>query len=239
MIRLVLPLLCLGFVTGCFANTPHTRESGYHVKQKRAFRSLNTPTNSLFREKSEDPFEMETLAVSPSFNESEIRRSIEATFEKVKKENRFIDFLDEKALIDLPVGLKKEVGALSYVILIDSFLISPKETLLYASMSFEAPGMGKIHFKGADIRFSKNGGILGGGKLELVGDYSFGEAGGNSRFLIKSSEQKTYVEFDCNGFQQLSLHGGLAFSRNLIRPVDREGVEIPGENVMLDFTTTL
>ena len=245
MIRNLLSLLCLGLVVGCYANLTRTEETGekeekrHDKKEKRAFRSLKASTTSLFREKSEDPFMSGMLVPVPSSEDLEIRKSIEATFEKVQKENRFIKYLDENALIDLPVGLKSDIGALSYVILIDSFIISPKETLLYTSMSFEAPGMGKIHFRGADIPFSKNGGILSSGKMELVGDYAFSDAGGNSQFVIKGSEQKTYVEFDCNGFKQMSLHAGLAFSRNLIKPVDQKGTVIPGENVMLDFTTTL
>lgn len=179
-------------------------------------------------------------AKAPSSDDLAIREKIEATHEKVIAENRFIEFLDQNALIEFPVGLKTDIGVLTYTILIDSIVMTPRESFLFASMVFEIPQSGrKIHFRGTDIRFSKSGGLSGDGKLMLVGDYPVDLPGNKSQLIIKGTENKTYAEFDCRGFKQLSLDASLLFSRDILEPEDNAGNVAADGNVAVNFTTSV
>lgn len=203
-------------------------------RQTRSFAALdNTPRGPL----ASPAFFTSSLVNPATEDELDLRQKIEATFEKVRRENRFVKFLDQEALIDLPVGIETDLGALKYVILIDSVVMTPKESFLYASMQFELPQNGKkIHFVGREIRFSKTGGLSGDGKLMLVGDYDQPLDGNQTMLVIKGSRNQTFVEFDCNGYKQLSLDASLMFSRELLVPVNEEG-DAPNQNVSVDFTT--
>lgn len=201
------------------------------VTATRSFKSLEPIVNSpVFLEQA---YQLEQYAKPVTSGEDEIRQKIEASFEKIVSENRFIDFLDENSLLDLPVGLKMDLGVLKYIILVDSVVMTPRESFLFASMVFETPQGKRIHFKGSDIKFSKTGGLSGDGKLMLVGDYPIDLDGDKSKLVIKGSQEKTFVEFDCSGFKQMSIDGSLVFSRNLLIPETGNG------NVAVDFTTTV
>jgi hypothetical protein len=198
---------------------------------KRKFESLEASTSSpVFLQRD---FYIEEYARPVTTGEDEIRQQIEATFEKVVNENRFIDFLDENSLLDLPVGLKVDLGVLRYIILVDSVVMTPRESFLYASMLFETPQGKRIHFKGSEIKFSKTGGLSGDGKLVLVGDYPINLDGDKSKLIIKGSQEKTFVEFDCSGFKQMSIDGSLVFSREILEPETGNG------NVAVNFNTTV
>lgn len=211
-----------------FVHTPVEKNGAVAT---RSFKSLEPIVNSpVFLEQA---YQLEQYAKPVTSGEDEIRQKIEASFEKIVSENRFIDFLDENSLLDLPVGLKMDLGVLKYIILVDSVVMTPRESFLYASMVFETPQGKRIHFKGSDIKFSKTGGLSGDGKLMLVGDYPIDLDGDKSKLIIKGSQEKTFVEFDCSGFKQMSIDGSLIFSRNLLIPETGTG------NVAVDFTTTV
>lgn len=209
--------------------------SGFNKKKsvsvKRTFDNLVTqPTSPVFIDQ---PFQLDEVIEPTTDLQEELRQKIEATYEKVVSESRFIDFLDEAAMLDLPIGLKLDLGVLKYIILIDSVVMTPRESFLFASMVFETPEGKRIHFKGSDIKFSKTGGLSGDGKMMLVGDYPINLDGNNSKLIIKGTGEKTFVEFDCSGFKQMSIDGSLVFSRELLVPETGTG------NVMVDFNTTV
>ncbi|MEQ9209403.1 MAG: hypothetical protein RLN96_06105, partial [Pseudomonadales bacterium] len=174
----------------------------------------------------------------PSEDDLKTRQQIDATLNKVIAENRFVQFLDENAIIDLPVGIQTTVGVLTYTILIDSLILNPTGSYLFASMSFEAPGLGKIHFRGAGIKFSKTGGIADVGVLELVGNYPL-DLSSNQKLIINGDQQGTFVEFDCYGFRQMSLDASVVFSRDQLLPEDAQGQVIPNESVSVNFRTVV
>ena len=47
------------------------------------------------------------------------------------------------------------------------------------------------------------------------------------------------MEFDCNGFKQMSLDANIVFSRDQLLPEDENGEVIPERNVEVGFTTIL
>ena len=173
-----------------------------------------------------------------SEDDLKIRQQIDATLNKVIAENRFVQFLDENAIIDLPVGIQTTIGVLTYTILIDSLILNPMGSYLFASMSFEAPGLGKIHFRGAGIKFSKTGGIADVGVLELVGNYPL-NLSESQKLIINGDQQGTFVEFDCYGFRQMSLDASMVFSREKLLPEDEQGQIIPNESVSFNFRTVV
>lgn len=214
---------------------PNLERSHSQRQLKRVFPSFQATTSAPFKVEADYP----TLLARPATSgEEELRGKIEATFNKVMSENRFIDFLDASSLIELPVGLPVDIGVLRYVILIDSVVMTPTESFLYASMVFETPQGKRIHFMGSDIKFSRTGGLSGDGKLMLVGNYPIPLDGDKSELVIKGDQHKTFVEFDCRGYKQLSLDASLVFSRRLLIPEDPDGQEGKG-NVTIDFTTTV
>jgi hypothetical protein len=206
------------------------------VGSKRVFPTL--PADGPRKDASVNDFVLKNLMTPVSQEELILRQKIEATFSKVTEEKRFVDFLDENSLIDLPVGIKVELGVLTYIILIDSVIIAPTECFLFASMQFEDPvSKKKVHFLGSDIRFSRTGGLTGDGKLLLVGDYDV-PIDANNKFIIRGSAQKTFVEFDCRGYKQFSLDASLAVSKTLLVPEINGKVDTT-KNVEINFVTTI
>lgn len=223
--------LLIGDNLDAYGSVPKALTNKKAILSKRTFSELEIPPSSpVFIEQA---YELNEIVEPVTDLQEEIRMKIEATYEKVVSESRFIDFLDEAAMLDLPIGLKLDLGVLKYIILIDSVVMTPRESFLYASMVFETPEGKRIHFKGSDIKFSKTGGLSGDGKMLLVGDYPINLDGNNSKLIVKGSGEKTFVEFDCNGFKQMSIDGSLVFSRELLVPETGTG------NVMIDFNTTV
>jgi hypothetical protein len=179
-----------------------------------------------------------TGRVQPATVEQQtIREQIELTYDKIVAENRFIKFLDLISVIDLPAGIPVELGVMEYIIMIDSVVMTPTESFLFASMVLDTP-IGRIHFRGTNIKFSKDGGLTGDGKLLLVGDYTLQE-GPNVDLLIRGSNDKTYVLFDCAGYKQLSLEASLVFSQNIMLLEGPDGLVDETQKVSADFLTTV
>ncbi|MGL1886188.1 MAG: hypothetical protein OCD76_06710 [Reichenbachiella sp.] len=222
-------------------NNENSANNTYSVLGKRSFVELDPFINISSSEG--QSFFMEDIYDVVSAEDEQTRLDIDATLAQVVASNNFVKFLDSNALMELPIGIKKTVGALEYIILIDSVVSTAEHSMLYASMSFETPKMGRIHFRGEGIKFSKKGGIVGGGVLYLVGDYpsqsKLDAEKEKTQFVIRGSNNKTFVEFDCAGFKQFSLDGSLVFSNKTIQPEDASGNIIEGKNVAVDFVTSV
>ncbi|MGB3466133.1 MAG: hypothetical protein WBA74_12725 [Cyclobacteriaceae bacterium] len=235
--------------SNAYANSPNGENSDppventltYTNKSSRQLRNFDQLSEFSFGEfeAAEERFYDERNYIAPSANDLSLRAKIEATYEKVKSENRFVEFLSEGSLFKLPLGIKSSIGALDYIILVDSVVLSPTESKLFASMRFETPQGKAIHFKGSGIKFSREGGLTGEGTLALVGDYPINIGNGDTQLILKGSNEKTFVEFNCNGYKQASIDASFLFSRNLLLPEDANGDIIDDQNVALDFTTTI
>lgn len=168
-----------------------------------------------------------------------IREKIDAAMQKVTSEGRYVSALEASKITDYPVGLKQiNLGIFEYTILIDSIYGNPGERFLDASMVFQTPNNKKLYFRAGGISFNQTGAFTGNGKLLLVGDDSINIHQNEIQLFIKGSENLTFVEFDCNGYKQLSLHAALVFSRNRLLPELPDGKIAPTGNVSINFTTT-
>lgn len=158
--------------------------------------------------------------------------------EFISANNKYTEILDEKTLIDMPVGLKKDIGGLRYSISLDSIVMTPQGAYLIAYMVFEEPSSGKkLAFRGTNIKITKAGGLTGDARLELIGDQPINLFGDNSVLTLRG-DGSTYVEFDCNGFKMMGVGADVLFSRDMFVPENADGSQGSGR-VKASFTTTL
>lgn len=174
---------------------------------------------------------------------------------KVDSENRFVSFLKPQTLAELPVGIKRTIGNVEYVVVIDSVILTPTGATLVAYMSLELPdtqptdqqaqlkpgdeddkkgGKRRLAFRGSNIHISSTGGISNG-RLSLLEDFPIDI--GNSLLTLKGGDNETFVSFDCNGFKQLGLSASLEFSRDWLIPENPDGSRStdPNQRVRGDF----
>ncbi|TRX61200.1 hypothetical protein FNH22_03855 [Fulvivirga sp. M361] len=143
-------------------------------------------------------------------------------FDKVTRENRLTDVLSSGDLVDLPIGINKEIDDKQYIIIIDSVAITPEAAYLTAYMSLPIPNSEQnLAFRGSNIRFTQSGGLTGDVKLELLEDLSF-ELSENAMISLKG-DGSTFVEWDCYGFKSLGIGADIAFSRDYLRPDNADG----------------
>ena len=154
-----------------------------------------------------------------------LEKHAEALLNKVKQENRFVKFLDETALVDLPIGLVSEDGMDDYAILIDSLVITPTHAYLTVYMCIPIPQSDKkMVFRGDNIRLGKNGGITGDARLSLVNDIKgINVLGSKATMTILGGTENTNAIWDCNGFKEISLSADVAFSRDWLLPLSGTG----------------
>ncbi len=181
-------------------------------------------------------FNNEYLAKNFPTNDS-IAKKVEkaiAVFEKLNSTQNYLDLVSPDDLIQLPVGIKKEIGNLTYTLGISKTRITPNYTEVTAFVKVEIPqsdseGNQKQLFFGADnIKLSHTGGIYGDANLVLLGDIAIPINGGNGAVVLKggfnmktgSIDKKTYVTIDCNGFKEMGISADVLFPRSMLEPVD-------------------
>jgi hypothetical protein len=141
---------------------------------------------------------------------------------QVLQRNVFINNLSDIALLELPVGLSRDGGDLNYSIILSKVRLTPIAAFIEAYFIFELPQTGdKIAFRGANIKFTYDGGFSGDGKLELIGNYPIKL--NDKTLLTILGNGNTYVEFSCDGFKQMGISADVEFSRDLLIPENEKG----------------
>lgn len=164
-----------------------------------------------------------------------------ALMEEVRSAQRYITSLDEAASVKLPVGLKTYVSGINYDIAIYAIRLLPTHAEVDVYLEFEVPTNGQVlMFKAKGIKFTKKGGIVGDGKLELLGDYAINFNGDKVQLILKGGQQNsgTYAVMNCDGFKELGIDAEVKFSRDLIRPEQPDG-SIGAGNVTTTFKTVM
>ncbi|MBZ4043845.1 hypothetical protein [Flavobacterium hibisci] len=176
-----------------------------------------------------------------------------STCEEIDKNMSLLtDFLEPKKLSTLPLGIKKTIGGIQYLLGISNAKFTPEYTELTAFVRITLPqtdetGKQKQLFFGANnIKLSHKGGLVGATNLVLLGDVPIKINGENLLLILKGGmemstgevKNKTYVTIDCNGFKELGLEADVVFSRNLLEPVDASYNPLPTEKrVQASFKT--
>ncbi|OMQ13411.1 hypothetical protein [[Flexibacter] sp. ATCC 35103] len=173
-------------------------------------------------------------------------------FKSIDINNSIIDFLEPKNLASLPIGVKKNINGVQYMLGISNAKFTPEYTELTAFIriilpQIDATGKQKELFFGANnIKLSHKGGLMGDSNLVLLGDVAIPILGKQSLLILKGGmnmstgkiENKTYVTIDCSGFKELGIAADVQFSQNIIKPVDENNKVIPEKFVMGSFQTS-
>ena len=175
-----------------------------------------------------------------------------ATCEEIDKNMSLLtDFLEPTKLSTLPLGIKKTIGGMQYLLGISNAKFTPEYTELTAFVRITIPqdedGKQKQLFFGANnIRLSHKGGLVGPTSLVLLGDVPIKINGENLLLVLKGGmdmstgavANKTYVTIDCNGFKELGIQADVVFSRSLLEPVDASYNVLPDDKrVQASFKT--
>jgi hypothetical protein len=173
----------------------------------------------------------------------ELAKSVIDTLEA---KNKFIDIINPNSLIEFPVGIKKQIGNITYIMGIMKAKINPQYTELTAFVRISLPQTNsqgeqrQLFFGGNNIKLSHEGGIYEDANLVLLGDFPMAiDASGNTLLILKGGmdmnsgdiTDKTYVTVDCNGFKELKITADVIFSRSLLEPVDNNYELITDTNV--------
>ncbi len=115
--------------------------------------------------------------------------------------------LDVDSSASLPIGIVKEIGGVKYIIAIDSAEFLPNGAYFNAYMALEFPGaQERIAFAANHIKFNPLG-VTGGeqAKLMLVSEHNIKL--GPKNVLHLPADGSNYIEWDCNGYKSVNLHG--------------------------------
>jgi hypothetical protein len=144
--------------------------------------------------------------------------------QEVNKKQSFISTLTDIAGAELPVGLlSQSIGDANYTVIISRLRLDPlRGTYIEAYVVLELPQTGdKIAFRGSDILISNTGGLVGDGRLELIGSYHIKL--NDKTLLTLLGKGNTYVEFGCDGFKSMSIEAQVEFSRDMFVPEEADG----------------
>lgn len=179
-----------------------------------------------------DPIEAGETSIADTVLDQ--RAHAHALLQKVLAGQRFLETLDALTEIELPVGVVKSGGALDYSILIDRMAFTREGAIMDVYVSLAMPQTGtRMAFFG-QVPLSAEGGVAGTAKVFLLGDHPI--KFNNSSLVTIKGDERSYVEFDCNGFLGINLDAEIQFSTDLIVPEDKAG-NAKDERLRVSFTT--
>ncbi|MDX6181602.1 hypothetical protein SGQ44_06320 [Flavobacterium sp. Fl-77] len=163
-----------------------------------------------------------------------------ATCLKIDESGNLTDVLEPKKLSMLPLGIKKTIGGIQYLLGISNAKFTPEYTELTAFVRIIIPQHGadgkpkELFFGANNIRLSHKGGLVGDTNLVLLGDVPIKINGENLLLILKGGmdmktgvvKNETYVTIDCKGFKELGISAEVQFSRKLLEPVDNNYVAL-------------
>lgn len=120
--------------------------------------------------------------------------------------------------MDLPVGIGKVIGNTEYLISIGAITFTPVASYMDVYMGTEIPWSGDwLSFEGQQVEIFPEG--FGGEKnrLLLAHDTPI-RLNNNSRLTVKGSEQRTFIDWDCQGFREINLQGEVEFCPGMLIP---------------------
>ncbi|MFK7108755.1 hypothetical protein [Flavobacterium oreochromis] len=157
-----------------------------------------------------------------------------ASFTKIEKTDRWVNNFSNQDLVELPIGIRKTIGNVSYSIGITKATFTPEYTQLTVFCRIDLPQTKsdgtpiQLFFGANDIKLSHQGGIIGNAKLVLLGNVEI--PFNDKKWLLSllggfdlqtgNVNELTYVTIDCDGFKELKISGAVEFSRDLIVPLE-------------------
>jgi len=157
----------------------------------------------------------------------------------VTENGNLSDMIDNAIPTLLPFGICKEIGGEKQTIVLDSVSFSPEGGFLTAYAVLGVPKTGDtLAFKVSNAQFT-TGGFTGDAKLVLLEDVDI-EIADSTILSVKADQELTYVEWDCNGFQELGIDCEVTFSRDFLVPENPDGsTDTTGQQVTTEFATQI
>jgi hypothetical protein len=155
---------------------------------------------------------------NPGQSDADMVQEVFQKTTEVEDPNRQIGNLSPDSTANLPIGLVKQIGDIKYIIAIDSARFLADNAYFSAYAALEFPGTGqKVAFAAKNIQFNPKG-VLGGNqaKLQLVSEHYI-QLGPKTELYLPP-DGSNYVEWDCNGFKAIHIHGTFRFSGEMLTP---------------------
>jgi len=234
---LIILFSLISFITTTYANE---RDSLAHLLTNKGIEKLEVGTPVSLLKKKE--ISILTIPARPLFEPAAIARAREV-IQGLTAAGNFISTLTGADLVQLPVGIKQEVGNITYILGIGDIKLKSTYAELEVYLSVDAPQFETpLIFGASDVKFSKNGGIVGGARLGLLGDFPIDIEAGKSIIILKAFGDSggCYADVDCNGLLGLGVEADVIFSRDWVKPTDDQGTVLPfPQRVQGNFSTTL
>jgi hypothetical protein len=168
---------------------------------------------------------------------NETKAAATVSFDRIEASQRWVNSFSNQDLVELPIGIRKTVSNTQYSIGITKAVFSPEYTTLTVFCKIDLPQTDKdgrpmqLFFGADNIKLSHAGGIIGDAKLVLLGDVDipFNDKWqvslyGGFDMATGAVSDLTYVTIDCDGFKELKITGAVEFSRDLIIPIETNGL---------------
>lgn len=211
-------------------SSPSIASMTYEIGESRSFSS-----ESFHLPMQESTTGFEPIILADSTIQSEAR--IMALSEQVAAQGRFLDRLQENYQVQYPIGIVKQIGGLTYAIVLEGDEITPEGAFVQASMCFVTPDNKRLAFEAKKIPLSATGGLNGVVEMALIGDKEIDIQQDKSRLVIKGGTTK--VRFDCNGFIEMIVDAEIEFANSaLVLEDTKTGAVKPGA-VSAEFTTAI
>lgn len=210
---------------------PFAEKSSHDIQDRSLTDMIPNNSVSTFKLKNSIPKRIRSFDLKPAFPgpmgkqlESEsknavttnpLARHVHNVTQEIIKNNKFVDNLTPEEVVDLPVGVRKCIMGMDYILAVESIIITPTHAYLVAFMSIDIPQAGKLAFAGSEIMFTQSGGFSGDVILQLIEapTIPFGK-----EISLNLNTEQTFAVFDCQGFKHLSIGGDFIFSRKLLIP---------------------
>jgi hypothetical protein len=158
-----------------------------------------------------------------------ILRKIEEARElisRVKEGARYIESLTDESLTDLPLGIKTNIGNITYTLVISAMRLLPERAEIDLLLEIDLPDQQQDPVFGANnVAFSRRAAFLSDTQLSILSDYSIDLRDQKARIVFSAATaagRGTYVTVDCQGFKSLQVEGYAIFSRDWLLPVGTE-----------------
>lgn len=214
----------------------------YKMKEKFASLDANFPINQLKKIKfnSNDNFSFDQIKNEYPFvnlvNDS--RQEAAATMNEISENDKWVDSFSGEDIQSLPLGIQKEISGVIYQLGFAKAQFSKDYTefTVFARVILpqtdEKGDPMELFFGANNLKLTHGGGLVEDANLVLLGDVYIPFNSGNWLFSLKGglnketgiTENLTYVTIDCDGIKELALSGEVQFSREMLLPVDENGV---------------
>jgi hypothetical protein len=133
------------------------------------------------------------------------------------KDNNIVNNLTPADLGVLPIGIAREINDKTYIIAIDSAYADERGWFLTAYAAIDFPGGKTLVFAGKGITFDQGGiAVTTNTRLSLLSTQEFEL--NNNITLQFPGDGSNFLEFNCNGFQAINLHGRVVLNSDTFIP---------------------